>query len=67
MASYGANPIGKRGRNPGPSATSAVGARATGNLGRTTSVRKGATQNRDTAVAFKRRGINQGPGGEQRP
>lgn len=59
--------IGKPGRNPGPGKTSIAGTGSGKNLGRTTSMKRGASMNRDVTVAFKRRGINPGPGGNQRP
>lgn len=63
-----ASKIGRPGANPGPGRTTATGSKQNpGNLGRSTSVKKGASMNRDATVAFKRNGINPGPGGTQRP
>lgn len=60
--------IGYPGPKKGPKRTSMAGTRQNpGNLGRSTTNKKGASMNRDVTTAFKRRGINQGPGGHQRP
>lgn len=63
-----ASKIGRPGSNPGPGRTSATGSKQNpGNLGRSTSGKRGASMNRDATVAFKRKSINPGPGGTQIP
>ena len=63
-----ASPIGRPGPKKGPAKTSMGGSRQNpGNLGRRTDVKQGASMNRDVTTAFRRRGINPGPGGHQRP
>jgi hypothetical protein len=62
----GRSPIGRPGRAIGSGKSRMTGSfSGPGNLGKRTDVRKFGSQNHDPATAFRRRGINAGPGGTQ--